>query len=51
METRYKRNNFRILALMNNQAGRANVLEHPDAVDIITYSLNVENVKTKISVL
>ena len=36
---------------MNNQAGRANVLEHPDAVDIITYSLNVENVKTKISVL
>ncbi|CBY24229.1 unnamed protein product [Oikopleura dioica] len=40
-----------IKALMNNQAGRANVLEHPDAVDIITYSLNVENVKTKISVL
>ncbi|CAG5098861.1 Oidioi.mRNA.OKI2018_I69.XSR.g16043.t1.cds [Oikopleura dioica] len=40
-----------IKALMNNHAGRANVLEHPDAVDIITHSLNVENVKTKISVL
>lgn len=40
-----------VKALMNNQAGRANVLEHPDAVDIITRSLNVEHVKTKVSVL
>ena len=36
---------------MNNQAGRAHVLEHPDAVDIISLSLAADNVKTKLAVL
>ena len=34
-----------IKALMNNQSGRAHVIEHSDAIDTITLSLNVENVK------
>ncbi|KAK7103370.1 disheveled-associated activator of morphogenesis 1-like [Littorina saxatilis] len=40
-----------IKALMNNSQGRAHVLAHPTAVNIIAQSLAVENVKTKIAVL
>ena len=40
-----------LIALMNNQAGRGHVIDHPDAVDIITLSLAAENVKTKLAVL
>ena len=40
-----------IKALMNNQSGRAHVIEHKDAIDTITLSLGVENVKTKLAVL
>ena len=40
-----------IKALMNNQLGRAHVIEHPEAIDTITLSLACENVKTKLAVL
>ena len=38
-------------ALMNNQLGRAHVIEHDTAIDQITLSLACENVKTKLAVL
>ena len=40
-----------IRALMNNPPGRAHVIEHSDAIETITLSLAVENVKTKLAVL
>ncbi|XP_071834837.1 disheveled-associated activator of morphogenesis 1-like isoform X2 [Apostichopus japonicus] len=40
-----------IKALMNNSLGRANVLAHPTAINIISQSLATENIKTKIQVL
>ncbi|XP_033627893.1 disheveled-associated activator of morphogenesis 1-A-like isoform X2 [Asterias rubens] len=40
-----------IKALMNNSHGRANVLAHPTAINVITQSMSCENIKTKISVL
>ncbi|XP_076441930.1 disheveled-associated activator of morphogenesis 1-like isoform X2 [Babylonia areolata] len=40
-----------IKALMNNSQGRAHVLAHPTAVNIIAQSLAVENIKTKTAVL
>ena len=36
---------------MNNQLGRAHVIEHDSAIDQITLSLACENVKTKLAVL
>ena len=36
---------------MNNQLGRAHVIEHHNAIDTITLSLSCENVKTKLAVL
>ncbi|XP_069743853.1 disheveled-associated activator of morphogenesis 2 [Narcine bancroftii] len=40
-----------IKALMNNSQGRAHVLAHPESINIISHSLRMENVKTKIAVL
>ncbi|XP_025103883.1 LOW QUALITY PROTEIN: disheveled-associated activator of morphogenesis 2-like [Pomacea canaliculata] len=40
-----------IKALMNNSQGRAHVLAHPSAINIIAQSLAVDNVKTKTAVL
>ncbi|XP_038047019.1 disheveled-associated activator of morphogenesis 1-A-like [Patiria miniata] len=40
-----------IKALMNNSHGRADVLAHPTAINIITQSMNSENIRTKIQVL
>lgn len=40
-----------IKALMNNSHGRANVLAHPTAINIISQSMITENIKTKIAVL
>ncbi|NWZ78988.1 DAAM2 protein, partial [Poecile atricapillus] len=40
-----------IKALMNNSQGRAHVLAHPESINIISQSLQTENIKTKIAVL
>lgn len=40
-----------IKALMNNAQGRAAVLAHPDAINVIAQSMKCESVRTKISVL
>nr|XP_033795519.1 disheveled-associated activator of morphogenesis 2 isoform X2 [Geotrypetes seraphini] len=40
-----------IKALMNNSQGRAHVLAHPESINIISQSLRMENLKTKIAVL
>ncbi|XP_022097351.1 disheveled-associated activator of morphogenesis 1-A-like isoform X2 [Acanthaster planci] len=40
-----------IKALMNNSHGRADVLAHPTAINIVTQSMSSENIKTKIQVL
>ncbi|XP_071505919.1 disheveled-associated activator of morphogenesis 2-like [Diadema antillarum] len=40
-----------IKALMNNSLGRANVLAHPTAINVISQSMITENIKTKIAVL
>ncbi|XP_030051635.1 disheveled-associated activator of morphogenesis 2 isoform X1 [Microcaecilia unicolor] len=40
-----------IKALMNNSQGRAHVLAHPESINIISQSLRMENIKTKIAVL
>lgn len=40
-----------IKAIMNNSLGRANVLAHPTAINVISQSLATENIKTKIQVL
>nr|KAG5696961.1 hypothetical protein BaRGS_008423 [Batillaria attramentaria] len=40
-----------IKALMNNSQGRAHVLAHPTATNVIAQSLAVDNIKTKTAVL
>ncbi|XP_060736538.1 disheveled-associated activator of morphogenesis 1 [Tachysurus vachellii] len=40
-----------IKALMNNSQGRAHVLSHPESINIISQSLNTENIRTKVAVL
>ncbi|XP_029448791.1 disheveled-associated activator of morphogenesis 2 [Rhinatrema bivittatum] len=40
-----------IKALMNNSQGRAHVLAHPESINIISQSLRMENIRTKIAVL
>ncbi|XP_015212886.1 disheveled-associated activator of morphogenesis 2 isoform X1 [Lepisosteus oculatus] len=40
-----------IKALMNNSQGRAHVLAHPQSISIISQSLRLDNIKTKVAVL
>ncbi|KAK3092739.1 hypothetical protein FSP39_006760 [Pinctada imbricata] len=40
-----------VKALMNNSQGRAQILAHPDCINVIAQSLSTENIKTKIAVL
>ncbi|XP_078490122.1 disheveled-associated activator of morphogenesis 2 isoform X2 [Ciona intestinalis] len=40
-----------IKALMNNTQGRANVLAHPDGINVIAQSLTCESLRTKTAVL
>merc|ERR1719376_311951 len=40
-----------VKALMNNTQGRAAVLKHPDAINVIAQSLKCNNLRTKISAL